>query len=369
MKDTVYLLELKLVSFKNHNSLKLSFCKGFNGIAGLNGKGKTNLLDAIHYLTTGKSYFNFSDQQSIQTQTDFTSIIGKLNKQDENFEIIVNIQVGKKKVIKMNGEPCKKLSEFIGNFSSIIITPSDISIVIANSDERRNFMDRVICQCDKVYLVDLNKYNKLLEQRNKALKRMSKEGVFNQDLIATYTQQMSAPAENIAATRRAFIQFVGPAATAIYSELAQSNDTIEMEYTSDLNNATFEGLMETNMAKDRILERTTSGIHKDDLEFKLDNDQSLKKYGSQGQIKSWITAIKLAAMLWLKEKNKQTPILMLDDIFEKIDQNRLENLLNWLTINHDGQWFVTDAHKNRLEESILTASVEKKFFNIDEILT
>jgi DNA replication and repair protein RecF len=366
MKDIVYLLELKLVSFKNHNSLKLSFCKGFNGIAGLNGKGKTNLLDAIHYLTTGKSYFNFSDQQSIQTQADFTSIIGILNKQNENFEIIVNIQAGKKKVIKINSEPCKKLSEFIGNFSSIIITPSDISIVIANSEERRNFMDRVICQFDKVYLDNLNKYNKLLEQRNKALKKMAKEGAFNQELIATYSQQMAIPAENIAATRRAFIQFIGPNAATIYSELAQSNDTIQMEYTSDLNATTFENLMVSNLAKDRILERTSAGIHKDDLEFKLDNHLSLKKYGSQGQIKSWITALKLAAMLWLKEKNNQTPILLLDDIFEKIDENRLENLLKWLALHHDGQWFVTDAHKNRLEESILTAAVEKKFFNIDE---
>lgn len=366
MKDAVYLLELKLVSFKNHNSLKLSFCKGFNGIAGLNGKGKTNLLDAIHYLTTGKSYFNFSDQQSIQTQADFTSIIGNLNKQDENFEIIVNIQVGKKKVIKINGEQCKKLSEFIGNFSSIIITPSDISIVIANSEERRNFMDRIICQFDKIYLNDLNKYNKLLEQRNRALKKMRKEGVFNQELIQTYSQQMTAPAENISETRRAFIQFIGPTATTIYSELAQNNDHIEMEYNCDLNSATFESLMAINQAKDRLLERTTTGIHKDDLLFNLETDKPLKKYGSQGQIKSWITAIKLAAMLWLKEKNGQTPILLLDDIFEKIDQNRLENLLKWLALHHEGQWFVTDAHKNRLEESILTATVEKKFFNIDE---
>ena len=369
MKDAVYLLDLKLVSFKNHNSLKLSFCHGFNGIAGLNGKGKTNLLDAIHYLTTGKSYFNFSDQQSIQTNAQFTSIIGHLEKGNEVFEIIVTIQSGKKKIIKINGEQCKKLSEFIGNFSSVIITPSDISIVIANSEERRNFMDRIICQFDKLYLNNLNQYNKLLEQRNKALKKMARNGVYNQELIDIYSRQMNQPAENIAVTRCAFIRFIKPLASNIYNELAQSHDKIEMAYKSDLNDESFEQLMTKNQAKDKILERTTAGIHKDDLEFDLDDFKQLKKYGSQGQIKSWITAIKLASMLWLKENNHQIPILMLDDIFEKIDQNRLQNLLSWLAKHHKGQWFVTDAHKNRLEENIMTASVEKKFFNIDEILT
>ncbi len=366
MKDAVYLSEVKLVSFKNHNTLKLSFCKGFNGIAGLNGKGKTNLLDAIHYLTTGKSYFNFNDQQSIQTNQEFATIIGKLSKLNEDFEVIVTIQSGKKKIIKVNGLIYKKLSEFIGNFSSIIITPSDIAIVIANSEERRNFIDRVICQCNKVYLNELNKYNKLLEQRNKSLKRMAKDGVFNKQLIDTYSQQMKLPAEYIAQIRSEFINYISPSATSIYNELAQNNDTINMEYVSDLNASAFDELMELNFQKDKILERTNAGIHKDDLIFMLEGDKNLKKFGSQGQIKSWITALKLSAMLWLKEKNGQTPILMLDDIFEKIDQIRLEKLLNWLAVNHNGQWFVTDAHKNRLEESVLSATVEKKFFNIDE---
>lgn len=363
MSTPVVISSVKLVNFKNHSLFEIDLSKGFNGICGLNGTGKTNLLDAIHYLTTGKSYFNFSDQQSVKLGETFLTITGLLKVGSEKYKMHISVETGKKKVLKLDEVPVRKLSEFIGKFSSVLIAPADIEFVTGGAEVRRLFVDRIICQHDFSYLDSLASYNKLLEQRNRALKKSENNNV--DELLKIYSAQMKPYAEHIYATRSQFTEFIGKKVLDIYSFISQSAETISLQYCSQLNAADFTELTNKNLAKDKILERTTVGIHKDDLEFTFDYGFQLKKSGSQGQIKTWTIALKLAAMLWLMEKNNQIPVLLLDDIFEKIDETRLHRMLSWLSDNHKGQWLVTDAHLNRLEQMMENMKVEKKFFNID----
>lgn len=366
MSDSLFLYSLKLQCFKNHEHLTCEFSPGFNGISGLNGKGKTNLLDAIYYLLSGKSYFNFNDRMSIQKEAEQAFLSCVLVENGQQTSIAVSIPLAGAKHIKVDGALCRKLSDFIGKFSVVMITPDDISIITGGSENRREFLDKIICQHNHDYLMALNRYQKLLEQRNQALKKMDESGIFNPELIATYDVQLKSPADLIYHTRKEFMEWIAPVAEEIYRNITDDRDVLKIAYESPLRDTDFLNLMSINAAKDRVLCRTTSGVHKDDLLMTLGDGLDIRRYGSQGQIKSWVMSLKLAGMLWLKTFKNQTPILLLDDVFEKIDEVRLKNLLHWLEMNHQGQWFVTDAHHHRLQESVSPLRVEKKFFNIDE---
>lgn len=366
MSDSLFLYSLKLQGFKNHERVTCEFSPAFNGISGLNGKGKTNLFDAIHYLVTGKSYFNFNDRMSIMTDAVAAHISGVFMEDDLKTDISVAIPLTGSKQIKTDGSLCKRLSDYIGRFSAVMITPDDIAIIVGGSENRRSFMDRIICQHNPSYLLALNRYQKILEQRNHALKKMDESGIFNAELIDTYNNQLAIPAQEIYTVRKAFVEWMAPVAEDIYQKISNDRDHINLLYDSQLHEHSFAELMAMNVSKDRVLCRTSAGIHKDELVMTLGDGLDVRKYGSQGQVKSWIISMKLAALCWLKTFKKQSPILLLDDIFEKIDDVRLKNLLTWIEENHQGQWFVTDAHTYRLHDYVQTIGVEKKFFNIDE---
>lgn len=366
MSDSLYLASIKLVGFKNHEHLTCNFSPAFNGISGLNGMGKTNLLDAIYYLLTGKSYFNYNDRLSIRQGEEAAFISGVFVEDLNQTSVSVSIPLNGPKQMKNDGALCRKLSEYIGKFSAVMITPDDISIVTGSGENRRSFMDKIICQHNREYLLALNQYIKLIEQRNRALKQMDESGMFNADLINIYNEQLVSPTTLIHQGRKSFMDWLAPVAADIYKRLTEEREEIEITYVSPLDKQDLLSLMKLNESKDRVLCRTSSGVHKDDLEMTLSGGMDIRKFGSQGQIKSWIMSMKLAGMLWLKENKNQIPILLLDDVFEKIDETRLRNLLHWLEMNHQGQWFVTDAHKMRLQECVQNLSVEKKFFNIDE---
>ncbi len=361
----MFIKELKLVSFKNHSSFSAKFCVGINCMSGPNGAGKTNVLDAIHYLVTGKSYFSFSDKQSIEYGKTMATIKGKFEYNHELDDVLVSLRTEKKKTIKVNGQLCKKLSELVGRYTCVLVTPSDISMVWGGSEERRNFMDRTICQSSKSYLHALNEYNKLLENRNRALKNMAGSQHFDPLLLSVYEKQMTGPALEIHGQRKAFFEELDELFQTIYRHISDDRDHIEIYYESELETKSIDQLFVENMERDRILERTTSGVHKDEMACNLADNHPLKKVGSQGQIKSFVISLKLASMQWLKNKTGKTPILMLDDVFEKLDDKRLNNVLAWIAANYSGQIFITDAFKDRLKDSVEGFDLEKKFFNID----
>jgi len=343
----VFLKELQLFHFKNHESSKFVFSEKINAITGKNGAGKTNILDAIYFLANAKSYFNSIDNQLIQFDKDFYTITGKF--EDENpFDIAINFGKNTKKTIKKNGKLFKRILDHIGQIQTVFITPNDISLIYEGSEERRKFIDFTICQLDTSYLQNLVEYRKVVEQRNSFLK--TGEGRFiDEILLESYNHKLIPLNHSIYETRKKFLSEFIPHFNKTYNELSDSSENCDIEYKSCLNDKTMSSIFETNFRIDIASQRTTEGIHKDDLEFTI-HEIPIKKYGSQGQIKSFIVALKIAQYEYLKSKTGNKPILLLDDIFEKIDDQRSNQLMKMVCSDHFGQIFVSDTNLQRVQE-------------------
>lgn len=361
----MYLKQLSLLHFKNYEDAHLSFSDGINCFVGNNGSGKTNLLDAIYYLCFCKSYFNPVDSQNIQYQRSFFSIEGHFFRESKVDSVFCGVQRGKKKVFKRNKKEYEKLADHIGLYPLVIISPADRNLITEGSDVRRKFMDGVIAQSDKIYLQDLINYSQILNQRNALLKYFAANFTYDPTTIGVYNEQLVNLADKIYSKRQAFMADFNPIFQKYYQEISASNEVVSLSYRSQLYDSDLGSLLEENLQKDKILQYTTCGTHKDDLLFKI-NDYPIKKQGSQGQQKTYLIALKLAQFNFIKNLVGYNPMLLLDDIFDKLDDNRVQAIVDIVSKHHFGQIFITDTHKKRTESIVKRTDGSYKIFDVEK---
>ena len=362
----MYLKQLSLVNFKNYEQADLAFSEKINCFVGNNGVGKTNLLDAMHYLSLCKSYFNPSDSQNIRYNNDFFVIQGLYIRGDDEENIYCGFKRNSRKQFKRNKKDYDKLSDHIGFIPAVMISPYDSRLIVEGSEERRKFIDAVIAQYDKQYLEDLIKYHRLLDQRNKLLKSVSGKNKIDRDLFDVLDDQMIPLCENIYTKRELFIDQLVPVFNKNYQFISQSNDEkVGLVYVSQLHDTDYRTLLSKSFEKDRIMEYTTMGIHKDDLELTL-NTYSIKKVGSQGQQKTFLVALKFAEFDFITQVNGFKPILLLDDIFDKFDESRVSQIIKLVSEEHFGQIFITDTDSARMKKILKALEVSFHLFEVDK---
>lgn len=357
------LKSLSLVNYKNFGLKSFSFDDKINCFVGQNGIGKTNVLDAIYHLSFGKSYFNPVATQNIKHEEDFFVVDGEYDKHGKLEKIAISLKRGQKKVIKRNGKLYDKISDHIGLLPLVIISPADRDLIVEGSETRRKFIDSVISQSDKVYLDDLIKYNKVVAQRNSLLKYFALNNTFNGDTLEIYNDQLMAYGTNIFKKRDLFLKEFIPIFIARYKSIANKNEVINLEYKSDLFEGKLKKLLEQNLNRDKALQFTSKGVHKDDLVFKID-DYPIKKFGSQGQQKSFLIALKLAQFDFIKSHSGVSPILLLDDIFDKLDEDRVAQIVKLVDDQNFGQLFISDTHADRTENVVKSIHQSYKIFKL-----
>ena len=341
---------ISLIQFKNYSNRSFQFNERIVGICGNNGVGKTNLLDGVHYLCFTKSYFT-RDVLNIQKDQQGFRIDGDLIVNDKKEKAVCILRETGKKEFSVNEGAYEKFSEHIGRYPCVIIAPDDIQIIADGSEERRRFLDALLSQIDEDYLQHLINYNKILLQRNSLLKSFYETGNKNLSLLDVLDEQLVKPGNYIFEKRKNFLVSFLPEVKRLYSEIAKLEEETELHYQSELNQCLFSELLHLNRQRDMAAQRTTGGIHRDDLVFNL-SGQLFKNIASQGQRKSLLFALKLAEMDVLKENKGFAPLLLLDDVFEKLDEDRITNLLRRVCIENDGQVFITDTNEERLSSHL-----------------
>lgn len=363
--DSTILSSLQLIHFKNFSEAKIAFSDKINCFVGNNGSGKTNILDAIHYLSVTKSYFNPVDTQNIQHEAPFFMIEGEYLLGEDAEKVYCGLKRGQKKVFKRNGKEYDRISEHIGLLPLVVISPADRDLILEGSEVRRKFMDGVISQSDTLYLDDLMSYNKALNQRNALLKYFAANRTFDPDTLEIYNEQLKERGERIYEKRILFIEKLKPLLLDYYRKIAGSDEMVSIDYSSHLHERDFDQIFAENLDKDKVLQYTSQGIHRDDLKFSLFG-YPLKKTGSQGQQKSFLIALKLAQFEFLKELNQSKPLLLLDDIFDKLDELRVESLIKLVNEHHFGQIFITDTHSDRTMEITRKINEESRIYEVDK---
>lgn len=343
----MYLQSLQLVNFKNCPSGAFSFEPGVNCFVGENGAGKTNLLDAIYYLSHCKSYFNPVDTQNIYHDAPFFVVEGSFVLNDAEDTVYCGVKRGQKKVFKRGGKEYTRLSEHIGRYPVVIVSPYDKDLVYEGSDVRRKFMDGILAQYNSLYLDSLIQYNKALQQRNALLKYFWENRCFDAENLDVWDQQLIETGAVLYEARSAFMEAFTPGFNQIHERISGGKEDVLLEYDSQLHDASFESLLESHRDMDRQRQHSTAGLHKDDLRFSIDG-HPLKKFGSQGQQKTFLIALKLAQFAFIAEKKGCKPILLLDDVFDKIDDHRVRHLMELVSENNFGQIFVTDTDLKRV---------------------
>lgn len=362
--ETMWLKNITLLNFKNYASAELSFAKTVNVFVGNNGTGKTNLLDAIHYLCLCKSYFNPIDSQQIKTNEDVFLIQGDFDRNEKNEKITCGLKRNQKKQFKRNKKEYDKLANHIGLFPLVMISPYDVNLIMDGSEERRRFIDNVISQTNSSYLDELIVYNKHLLNRNALLKQVAVTRKLDVTLLQILDEQLIISGNKIFEKRKQFLLDFIPLFNKHYSYITNDAESVSLIYQSQLNDQNFETLLALSVEKDRILERTTTGIHKDELQFAID-DMPLKKFGSQGQQKSFLIALKLAQYTYLQMFKGFKPLLLLDDIFDKLDDLRVHKLMEMVSHQDFGQIFITDTGKERVLSVFNEIKVEVTLFEVE----
>lgn len=363
----MYLKRIIISDFKNIREAELEFSPRVNSISGNNGEGKTNLLDAIYYLSMTKSYFNSSDVYTFPYGKNRSALNGTYITGDSAAEerISLGIQSDSGKIVKRNGKTYERISEHIGLIPIVMVSPSDTQLVNGGAEERRKFINSLLSQTDKEYLYRIQRYNQLLAQRNRLLKQPE----MTADLLQTITERMSPDALYIYNRRAELSTDMKKIAGEYYAALCGSNESVSLEYTSDLREYAQFGdealcrLLGEAAQRDAILKYTTAGIHRDDIEFSI-MGHPLKRCGSQGQQKSFLIALKLAQFTLMKRLHSVEPILLLDDVFDKLDMQRVEYLLKLVSGEGFGQIFITESNKVRLERLSAAISSDIKFFEV-----
>jgi len=359
----MYLERLSLLNFKNIEEAELQFSADLNCFIGNNGAGKTNLMDAIYYLSFCKSFLNPVDGMNIRHEEDFFVIQGKYHRLEQEELIHCGLKRGQKKIFKRNKKEYKKLAEHIGLLPLIIITPSDGDLIMGGSEERRKFVDALISQYDHSYLDAVIRYNRALLQRNKLLKQFAAERYFSEESLDIWDDQLVHYGNQIHDKRVDYIAKLQPIFQQYYELISSGKEAIGMVHESQLYDGDFADQLKENRERDRAIQYTTVGIHKDDILFKL-GDYPIKKLGSQGQKKTYLVAMKLSQFDFIKRMAGMTPILLLDDIFDKLDKNRVEQIVKLVADDHFGQIFLTDTNREHLDQIIREVQADAKIFRI-----
>ena len=359
----MFIKTLKIINFKNHSEKSFDFSSEINCFVGNNGAGKTNILDALHYISMGKSFLGNSDFQNIKEDENFFSIESEIEGEEKNDIIKILLQKETKKIIKKNEKTYERMADHIGFLPSVMISPYDANLISDGGESRRKFLDAMISQTDSEYLFNLIQYQKTLQQRNALLKYFQKNRTFDIDSLEIYNEPITKFGTQIFKKRQLFVEAILPTIQHFYTIISKGNEKVTVIYESDLNEDNFENLLTKNLEKDRQLTYTSKGIHKDDLRFEM-NGNLIKKFGSQGQQKSFLIALKLAQIKRIKEITNKNPILLLDDIFDKLDDNRVSQLIELVNEQNFGQIFITDTHKERTESVVKRINEESKIFEI-----
>lgn len=359
----MHLKKITLVNFKNFEFQTFDFQEKINCFVGNNGVGKTTVLDAIYYLSFAKSYFNPAATQNIKHSEDFFIIEGEYQIKNKIDNVVCSLKRGNKKVVKRNGKVYEKFSEHIGFLPLVIISPGDSDLIVEGSDTRRKFMDNVISQSDKLYLQTIIKYNKVLAQRNSLLKYFAANRTFDALNLKVYDEQLESYGSIIFKKRTEFLEAFIPIFKERYAAISSSKEQVNLVYKTQLDEGSLVELFAQNMERDRVLQYTSVGVHKDDLSFEIDG-YPIKKFGSQGQQKSYLIALKLAQFDFIKSQANIKPILLLDDIFDKLDDLRVQQLINLVNNDEFGQLFISDTHKQRTEDVVKKTNQPYKIFQL-----
>ncbi len=355
------LKKLAILNYKNIEQTEIEFSSKINCFFGNNGMGKTNLLDAIYYLSFTKSYVNTPDSQIIKNGTDLCVIQGTYDYSAKEEEVFCALRTGQRKQFKRNKKEYEKLSEHIGLLPLVMISPADVELIRGGSDERRRFLDLIISQQDKQYLHALIQYNKALYQRNVLLKNQSRDS----SLFEVLELQMEMYGQQVYEKRKQMVEAFIPIFNAYYHKICVYPEAVNLKYVSQLEAGHLKDLLEENRDKDRILSYSSVGVHKDDLEMLL-NESLIRRVGSQGQNKTYLIALKLAQFSFLKERGHTVPILLLDDLFDKLDANRVQQIILLVNSEDFGQIFITDTNRKYLVEILCMTSNEYSLFKVDK---
>ena len=341
------LKSIDILNFKNIAGTKLEFSEGVNCLLGMNGAGKSNLLEAIHFLSMARGMTPLPENALVRHGENMLMVKGNYLTDAGGEDIIsCGITTGKGKSLKRNGKEYKKISEHIGRYPLVTVTPNDTRLVAGSAEERRKLMDMVISQANPAYLKALIRYNRALESRNKMLRA----GIRDALLFESVEAGMAEAADIIYADRKEWIEKIAPRVQEIHSRLSGNNEVTAIRYKSQLTDTTLSKLFDSRREKDTILGFTSAGIHRDDMEATLGGYQ-LRNLGSQGQVKTFVTSLRLAIFSYLKASSGLTPILLLDDIFDKLDASRVENIMREVTTSEDfGQIFITDTNRKHLDD-------------------
>lgn len=359
----MYLKKISLFNYKNFSEADFEFDRKINCFTGKNGIGKTNVLDAIYHLSHGKSYFNPLAVQNIRHGEEFFVIDGEFEIKNRTEQIVCSLKKGQKKILKRNNKVYDKFSDHIGFIPLVIISPADRDLIIEGSETRRKFIDTVISQLDPKYLQELIQYQKVLTQRNALLKYFALNHVFENETLLIYNEQLNELGQLIFEKRTSFLSDFIPIFNKHHQAITDSAETVQLVYQSSLAEKNLLALLAENITKDRTLQYTSVGIHKDDLSFEIDH-YPIKKFGSQGQQKSFLIALKLAQFDFIKKKCGEKPILLFDDIFDKLDETRVGKIVEMVNNDDFGQLFISDTHSQRTETVIKSTHQSYRIFKL-----
>jgi len=361
----MHLSHLHLVNYKNYPDLELHFVPGINGIVGPNGAGKTNILDAVYYLSMCKSYLNVNDRQNLRFDQAFFAISSQWELDQKACEVQIAYKAGVKKQVKWNKKAYDKLTAHIGKLPVVFISPYDGDLIAEGSDLRRKWMDGILAQLDKNYLEEIQKYARLLEQRHAVLRNMHEHRLFDPDAIEVWDAQLIPCGNYIHEQRKAFLAEFIPVFKRFYQQIGQNAEEVDITYRSQLSDGSFATLLQASAKTDALTQYTNVGVHKDDLLFTI-KGHPVKKFGSQGQQKSFIIALRLSQFDWLKQHKGQKPILLLDDIFDKLDNERVSRLIALVSADYFGQVLITDTDPERMQALFSQLPGETQLFQIKD---
>ena len=359
----MHLSRISLVNFKNYDQLELSFSQKISCFVGDNGTGKTNLLDAIYYLSMTKSYFNPIDTQNIRHGEEHFLIQGEFIREELSEKIHCGVQKGKVKQFRRNKKDYSRLSGHIGLLPVVMISPADSSLITEGSEERRKFMNAVISQFDREYLESLMRYNRALRQRNVLLKNFYSSGKYQPDLLEIWDEQLIRNGTYIHEKRREFVRNLIPIFQEYYQSISEGMEQIGLKYYSQMNEKDLGSLLREHEQKDRVLQYTTAGIHKDDLVMSL-SEYPIKRIGSQGQQKTFLVALKLAKFDYIRKITGFHPILLMDDVFDKFDARRVRQIIRLVSEHEFGQIFITDTNRERIRNVLSDLDIDYKLYQV-----
>ncbi|MEQ9440454.1 MAG: DNA replication/repair protein RecF [Cyclobacteriaceae bacterium] len=359
----MWLEKISLLNFKNYEELNLTFSPQINCILGENGSGKTNLLDAIYYLSFTKSAFSSVEQQNIRHGEPFFMVKGIFEKEEQSHTVQCSLQPGQRKQVQNSKRVYEKMSEHIGRFPVVLISPDDTDLIRGASELRRRFFDSLMSQMDAKYLEDLMRYNYVLRQRNALLKQFAERNTYDADLLDSYSEQLLDLGHGLYQRRTDFLSGFMPHFIRHYNNLSGKKEEVTIQYSSHFSERQYREIFYKAYRKDLAVQRTSLGIHRDDYDFQIDTYPT-KRYGSQGQQKSFVIALKLAQFDVLREEKQLKPLLLLDDIFDKLDDFRIGKLTEMVVQQSFGQLFVTDARPERTHSIFSAIEAEKKYFTV-----